>query len=314
MRELGGSGRRFWSVGAVALGAALLCAAPSVAHAEDAAKASTLAEAAAARGKQGEPRVAIDLYEEAYRAAPRPEYLWEIGAAYDGLASAGDSRDVRLAILYLERYVADAGQSPAHADAVERLTRLRKWKANMRAEPVPPPPPARVPVHLLSYKGDTTYEVALGGTACTTPCTVMVPPGATMLKTRGSGVVEEQIVIPVRPGQIRLQHTDSAGFVAGAVLVPVGITVGASMWALALTCNDSSGCVIANLTIWPVLGVSALVTGIVLLARGRVTPAADANRVEIIGRPGAPLLRFTSAGLAPLAGGKGATAGVGFEF
>lgn len=295
------------------LGVALLGAAPSAAHAEDAAKASALAEAAAARTQQGELRIALDLYDEAYRAAPRPEYLREIGLRYDALAYAGDSRDVRLAILYLERYLLDAGQSPDRAAVEQRLARLRAWKANMRAEPIPPPPPARVPVHLLAYKGEATYEVALGGSGCTTPCTVMVAPGPATLKTRGSGALALQLVVPQRPGQIRLQHTENSGYVAGAILVPTGLVVGASLWALGLLCQDT-GCTIANVTIWPTLGLSALITGIVLLARGSVTPPPDANRVELVGRRSTPQLRFTSADLTPLAGGKGASAGVGFEF
>src|SRR5277367_345724 len=108
--ERSGIGRVLMSMG---LGVVLLCAAPAAARADDAAKASGLADAAAARIKQGERRVAIDLLDEAYALSPQREYLGLIGKLYDGFAYAGDSRDVRLAILYYERFLADEGQTPA---------------------------------------------------------------------------------------------------------------------------------------------------------------------------------------------------------
>jgi hypothetical protein len=72
--------------------------------------------------------------------------------------------------------------------------------------------------------------------------------------------------------------------VAGATLIPVGIVVGAAMWALAFACGDDD-CVTVNLVSWPIAGASMLTTGIVLLAAAPDAPA-DANRVEIIGRSG----------------------------
>lgn len=171
-----------------------------------------------------------------------------------------------------------------------------------------------MPVHLLAYKADAAYDVAVGTTGCTTPCTVVLAPGPATLHAKGTGTINLQLVVPTKPGQIRLQHTESGGFIAGAVLVPTGIVVGASMWAIGLACIDSGGCFAANVITWPVIGASMLITGIALLARGRVSAPPDANRIELVGRSGEPLLRFTSAGLAPLAGGKGANAGVRFEF
>jgi hypothetical protein len=299
---------RTQTLSAIVLGASILCASPP-ARADDAAGAEAIAATAAARAKQGALRVAIDLYEDAYARAPRREYLREIGAIYDHLAHAGDSRDVRLAILYLERSLVDEGPTPVRADVEARLARLRLWKSRMSSEPQQPRP-APVPVRVLAYKPENTYEVALGPMRCNTPCTLFLPPGQAPLVTAGAGKIEQQVIIPDRPSQIRLQHPDSRSFVAGAVLVPVGLTVGASMWAVGFACGDS-GCLIANLVFWPVAGLSMMVTGIVLLASGRSAPA-DANRVEVVARRKAPEFKLTSVGLAPTAGG--ASGGLTFSF
>jgi hypothetical protein len=277
---------------------------------EDGLRAMALADAALARARQGEGRVAIDLYDEAYAAAPRREYLRQIGGLYDTLAHGGDSRDVRLAILYLERWLAEEGATPERALVEERLRRLRAWKAAMRAEPQPGHMPT--PLHVLAYDREDRYEVSIGGQACTTPCSLMLRPGIAELTAKGAGDVELQVVIPPRAGQIRIQHADSRMFTAGAIMVPVGIVVGASLWAAAFACpnTDQGGCVIANLTVWPVLGFTTMITGIVFLAKGRVAPPPDANRVDLVAR--APAVRLRSFGFAPQNGG--ATGGLALEF
>src|SRR5262249_37934019 len=112
---------------AMALGATLFLSA-TTAVAEDAAKAATLAEAAAIRAKAGERRVAIDLFEEAYAAAPRREYLRQIAELYAALALGADPRDIRLALLSYERYLREEGQTPERAMIEARVARLREWK------------------------------------------------------------------------------------------------------------------------------------------------------------------------------------------
>jgi len=296
---------------AAAIGLSVASATPP-ARADDAAKAAVLAEAAAARAQRGERRVAIDLYDDAYAAAPRREYLREIAVLYDALAMAGDARDVRLAISFYERYLAGNDPLLDRAAVQAHLARLREWKARMASEPIQRQ--ERVPVHLLAYRSDETYDVELGNTTCTTPCTLVVPPGVTTLRTKGAGEVDLQLVVPPRPGQIRLQHVDKSGFLAGAILTPAGFAVGAGMWAIGLACgNSSGGCYVANFVTWPVVGVSMMIAGIVLLARGRPEPPPDANRVEIIAGGGKPRLWLTSGGVMPLVGG-GAAGTVGFAF
>jgi hypothetical protein len=296
--------------------ALLTLVASSPARAEDAAKGAALADAAMARARQRELRVAIDLYDEAYAAAPRREYLRQIGALYDTLAYAGDSRDVRLAILYFERYLAhDPGDPPAdHDEVAKRLERLRGWKARMRAEPmIPAPRPVTVQLH--AYKEGDSYEVALGEGSCTTPCAVDVLPGPTLLKTR-DGKVDVPVLIPPQPALIRVQSPDNSYVVAGAVMIPVGFVVGASMWALALTCNgngNDNGCLIGNLVAWPLLGAATLITGIVFVAQGKTPPPNDANHPSPLARRNAPQFRLTAAAAAPLPGG-GAAASLQFQF
>jgi hypothetical protein len=282
---------------------------PPKVKADDAPKATALAEAALARVKQGDLRTAIDLYEEAYAISPRREYLREIGAIYDTLAFAGDSRDVRLAILYLERALVDEGPTPERSNVEARLARLRGWKARMRSEPMQPRL-SQVPIQVMAYKPELTFDVEIGPAKCTTPCTLTLPPGTAMLRASGPGKIEQPIVIPARPGVLRLHHADSSTFTAGAILVPTGLVVGGSMWAFALLCRDT-GCTLTNLILWPVVGLTTLVTGIALLATGRVVPPADANRVEIVGRAG-PRFRVTSVGFAPTPGG--ASGGLTVEF
>jgi hypothetical protein len=125
---------------AIALAALALCAWPRAARAEDAAKASALAEQAAAEARQGRPRAAIDRYREAFAALPRQEFLCKIAAHYEALAGLGDARDVRLAVLYYEDCIRDGAPTPERADVEARLARLREQKG--RTPPPAPPPQA----------------------------------------------------------------------------------------------------------------------------------------------------------------------------
>jgi hypothetical protein len=295
-----------------ALAGAAATLAPREARADDAAKAEVLATAALDRGRQGDLRVAIDLYEEAYASAPRPDYLRQIGFLYDTLAAGGDSRDVRLAILYLERAFAGTPAGPERSVIEERLTRLRVWKSRMRSEPQPPPPlSGPTAVHLLSYNPKEEFKVQVGPESCTTPCTIHALPGAVRLKAIGPDELDLQVVVPPRPAQIRLQAADSRRFYTGAALLPSGLVMGAGLWALGLACGQfDSGCVIANFVIWPVSGLALTVAGIVLLATGRTNPPPDANRFELVA--GKRPVRITGLNFAPRPGGAAGTLGLEF--
>jgi hypothetical protein len=87
----------------------------------------------------------------------------------------------------------------------------------------------------------------------------------------------------------------------GAVLVPVGIVVAASLWSIGIACSGSSnGCFVFNIVFWPVTGAAAMITGIGLLGYAATHRLpADANRVEIIEARARPRLRFAGLGAAP---------------
>jgi hypothetical protein len=84
------------------------------------------------------------------------------------------------------------------------------------------------------------------------------------------------------------------------------------MWTIGLACGNNDGCLVGNIIAWPVIGAATLITGIVLLARGRTLPAADANRVEIIARGGKPLLSLTGGGFGKTP--RGTSGGLQFAF
>lgn len=168
-----------------------------------------------------------------------------------------------------------------------------------------------MPIRLLAYAAGDAYQVTLGSVTCTTPCTLPALPGVAALRAEGAGEVDGRILVPPQPGLIRVRHHDRASQAAGVVLVPVGLLVAGAGWVAGETCQHGSGydtCRTAHRIVWPVLGLAALTTGIVLLVRGR-GPPPDANRVLLTSPGGAPSVQLTSFNVGPLAGG--AWAGVG---
>src|SRR5262249_26011896 len=102
--------------------------------------------------------------------------------------------------------------------------------------------------------------------------------------------------------------------VAGAIMVPLGAIMAAGMWALATTCRGfDGGCVVTNLTLWPVLGATTFFTGIGLLGYGATHHTQmDANRPEILDARRSTQLRLAGLGVAPSS--TGASAAVQFAF
>ncbi|MEI8258630.1 MAG: hypothetical protein WCJ30_23400 [Deltaproteobacteria bacterium] len=171
-----------------------------------------------------------------------------------------------------------------------------------------------VEVHFLAYHGQNQYEVEGGGRRCTTPCTLVLPPGPMSVHATGAGDLTAQLVVPHLPSQVRLDHGAPGWFgTAGAVMIPAGLVVGGGFWAIGLACGYSSGgCMAANFVGWPLLGVGLLVTGSVLMGLSNRAPAADANRAEILDARARPRVRFTGIAFAPT--GTGAAGAVGFAF
>ncbi len=188
------------------------------------------------------------------------------------------------------------------------------------AEPTPPPigvtpwPVRRdaVEVHFLAYEGDEEYTVKVGSQSCKTPCTLVLKPGPTRVQAEGTGDVDAQLVVPHLTAQVRLKHVAPRWYTpTGAALVPLGAVVAASLWAIALTCGPFSGaCTGINIVTWPIVGVSMVVTGAVLLGLGARSAPLDANRTEIL--DAARGVRFRGFALAPVPGGL--AGGLGFTF
>jgi hypothetical protein len=171
-------------------------------------------------------------------------------------------------------------------------------------------------VHFLSYHGEEQFSVTVGQQTCATPCTLKLRPGPTKIHVVGAGEMELQMVIPHLAAQVRLMTGPPSWYQpAGIVLIPTGIVVAASLWAVALTCGygpDSGSCVAANVVAWPVLGVTMLVTGAVLLGLYNRSQPGDANRPEILDARRESRWRIKGLGIAPIK--NGAAAGLSFSF
>ncbi len=160
-------------------------------------------------------------------------------------------------------------------------------------------------VHFLGYRGDETYVVTVADQSCTTPCTLMIHPGPTKVHVVGSGETDLQMVIPHLTAQVRLNTGAPSWYQpAGIALIPTGIVVASSLWALGLTCSFNSGaCFAVNAITWPVLGASMLIVGSVLLGLYNRSQPADANRAEILDASRTTGWHFEGFSLAPTRNG-----------
>ncbi len=160
----------------------------------------------------------------------------------------------------------------------------------------PSPPPLGVPapapladgvdVHFLSYYGDDDYRVTVDAKSCETPCTLVLEPGPKRVDAVGNGELHGQFVVPHKPSQVRIAAGAPRWYTpAGAVMVPLGLLIGASLWAIGFACGfgpNSGGCFAANVIAWPIFGVALTVTGAVLLGLSNRTIPSDANRAEVL--------------------------------
>lgn len=162
-------------------------------------------------------------------------------------------------------------------------------------------------MHFLAYQGEETYEVTVDGQSCTTPCTLRLRPGPTKVHLVGRGESDVQVVISHLTAQVRVSTGPPSWYTpAGAVFVPLGLVIAASMWAVGLACGfNNGGCMALNFTAWPVLGLTLFITGAVLLGLGNRAQPLDANRAEILDDvPGrSRTLRFQGLSLALLRDG-----------
>lgn len=90
---------------------------------------------------------------------------------------------------------------------------------------VPVDPSLRVPVEFLPANKENKYNIVIQGTGCTAPCTLMLAPGATELRTTGAGQITEFLTVPAVPSTVKMQHFTLKEVIGGAVMTPVGITL-----------------------------------------------------------------------------------------
>jgi hypothetical protein len=265
---------------AVMLGSNVVSAQPSEPPAPSETAAPAPATGLAPTAHPAPTRAGAEALEREHVASRSPAHLWLMASAYAALAqSGGDPWDARLALLYTERFFAVSGTrpTPEQQNTIDRLGALAADGERRAVRSL-----TSSPVSFLAYDEGHRYDVNAGGDRCTTPCTLWLPRGPQTLKASGDGDISADIVVPPLPSMVRLHHRSSGMRTAGALLIPLGIVVGASMWSLALTCEDSA-CAVGNLIAWPVAGASMLITGIVLVASAGGDPPADANRVELTG-------------------------------
>lgn len=155
---------------------------------------------------------------------------------------------------------------------------------SLLAQSDPTLPAPGTDMHFLSYRGEDDYVVTVGDQSCSTPCTLRLRPGPTKVHLVGPGEGDLQLVVPHLTAQVRV-HTGPPGWylTAGVIMIPGGIVIGASMWALGLACGyNNGGCLAVNVVAWPIIGVAMLITGSVLLGIYNRAAPLDANRPEIL--------------------------------
>ncbi|HEY8142448.1 MAG TPA: PEGA domain-containing protein [Kofleriaceae bacterium] len=146
--------------GAILLVVVAGVSAPTVARADDRARAAEHFALAQSAEKRKDWRAAIAEYEEAYRIAPHPSVLYNIGLDYEHLAAWRD------AARYFLRYVDDARDATDRDAVLARLRALREKTSSVTIEVQPTGARVyldgnqrgRAPI-ILALAGGRTYEV-----------------------------------------------------------------------------------------------------------------------------------------------------------
>jgi hypothetical protein len=229
-----------------------------------------------------------------------PDEILERAETYADLAErGGDPWDALMALIYYERFVEHAPSRDS--EYAPRMKRLRQLAGR-----APIARPGRAyPVEFLAYAPEEgSYVVKTEGQRCATPCSLELPSGAHVVTASGVGDVETTITVAAGRSAMRLQHdTSRTRRIVGAVLIPSGIVIASTFWVFGFDppagTNDRGSWFDANVTAWPLLGTTILVTGIVLAAAPHKLPD-DVNRIQVIGL--APLMAPTSVNGLKLAG------------
>lgn len=128
---------------------------------------------------------AAEAFQEAYDLTQRPELLYNIGQAYRFAERFEDAER------YLQRYLADAPDTPIADDVVETIIEIQQQIAARMVTVTIESEPAAAEVFL-----DDEEEAR-----CVTPCTVMARPGSRTFRLRAEGRREAVEVVELTTGE-----------------------------------------------------------------------------------------------------------------
>ena len=170
--------------------------------------------------------------------------------------------------------------------------------------------------------GTESFVAAVAGQSCRTPCVLALAPGEHQLIASGTSPLNLRIRVPHAPGVVRLYDPERAVLIAGAVILPLGAAIGATLWAPIFAqarppsethCPDCNfGLFVEGLTASVVVGSVFVITGVGLFGYWATHQNSDAA-VDVEGTdPHLLSLRLTSVGLLPSR--NGLSTGVAFSF
>jgi hypothetical protein len=160
---------------------------------------------------------------------------------------------------------------------------------------------------LVVIKADpeSIRHITIGGYTCGVPCQTRLAPGVYVVIASGRDSFAGHLTVPDNRAQVEFVLEDARRpyRIAGSVMVPLGIAVGFSMWALGLACPRKDGeasisCWLGNLIAWPIIGGITMITGIAFLAYA-AGGRTELRLVEGEREGRAPRLRLTGLGLVP---------------
>ena len=177
---------------------------------------------------------------------------------------------------------------------------------------LPEPPRASAPTLVDIGTDEPPFDyITIGFQSCKLPCRMYLVPGLQPVIASGRRSLVSHVEVTPNAARINFVDVTGAYRTAGAVLIPTGIIAASSLWALGLACRSNSSCTVANFVAWPLLGFTAMMTGIGLLG---YSAGRDRYRLRAVTAlpPVSSRLRLTGVAAAPTTAG--AAMGASFEF
>ena len=121
-------------------------------------------------------------------------------------------------------------------------------------------------------KDDNIQFLSIGSATCEPPCQLQAQRGPQLVIGTGSSTFVSHLLVN-GPGKVRIVSRSSYR-IAGMFLIPSGIVLAASLWALGFLCPNggSDACPTIALAGGPALGLGLLFTGLGLLGYSRSAP------------------------------------------